>query len=64
MPGGRGRLEALLAIAAILAVAAMVAVAAWVAPLATRGGGAEDVTPEAPTGSAVVHDDAGPLMPR
>ena len=59
MPGGRGRLEALLAIAAILAVAAMVAVAVWVVPLATSGVGAEDAVPTAGAGSAVVHDDTG-----
>jgi hypothetical protein len=56
---GRGRIEALLAIVAILAVAAMVAVAVWVLSIATSGVGAEDVTPKAATGSAIVHDDAG-----
>ncbi len=58
MPG-RGRMEALLAMAAVLAVAAMVAVAVWVVPLATSGVGAEDALQKAATGSAVVHDDAG-----
>ena len=58
---GRGRTEALLAIATILAVAAMVAVAVWVVPLATSGVGAEDAIPKAGSGSAVVHDDAGSM---
>jgi hypothetical protein len=59
---GRGRLNALLAIAAVLVVAAMVAVAVWVVPLATSGVGAEDV-PKAGAGSAIVHDDAGNVNP-
>jgi hypothetical protein len=52
-------MESLLVMAAVLAVAAGLALMAWVVPLATSGAGAEDVTPKAATGSAVVHDDAG-----
>jgi hypothetical protein len=55
----RGRMEALLAIAAVLAVAAVVALLVWVVPLATSGVGAEDAVQKAGSGSAVVHDDAG-----
>ena len=59
----RGRLNALLAIAAIVVIAAMVALLVWIAPLATSGVGAEDVIPRAGAGSAVVHDDAGNMLP-
>jgi hypothetical protein len=59
---GRGRIEALLVMAAVLVVAAMVAVAVWVIPLTTSGVGAEDV-PKAGAGSAIVHDDAGNVNP-
>jgi hypothetical protein len=57
----RGRLNALLAIAAIVVIAALVALLVWVVPLATSGVGAEDAIPRAGAGSAIIHDDAGNL---
>ena len=54
---GRGRLNALLAVAAS-------ALMVWVVSLTTSGVGVEDAAPRAGAGSAVVHDDAGNLKPR
>ncbi len=54
----RRRLNALQAIAAVVVIAAMVALVVWIVPLATSGGGAEDVNPKAAAaGSAIIHDD-------
>ena len=55
----RGRLNALLAVAAVVAIAAMVALLIWVVPPVTSGVGVEDAVPAARAGSAIVHDDAG-----
>jgi hypothetical protein len=60
---GRGRLEALLLIAAVLAVAAVLALTVWVVPLTTSAVGAEDAVQKAGAGTAVVHDDAGNVNP-
>jgi hypothetical protein len=55
----RGRLNALLAVAAAVAIAAAVALLIWVVPPVTSGVGVEDAAPAARAGSAIVHDDAG-----
>jgi hypothetical protein len=55
----RGRLNALLAIAAVVTIAAVVALLMWVVPLVTSGVGVEEAVPAAGAGSAIVHDDAG-----
>ena len=57
----RKRLNGLLAIVAVVVIAAMVALLVWVAPLATSGVEAQDANPNA--GSAVIHDDAGSMLP-
>jgi hypothetical protein len=57
----RRRLNALQAIAAVVVIAAMVTLVVWIVPLATSGGEAEDVNPNAGAGSAIIHDDAGNL---
>jgi len=45
-------------------IAAMVALLVWAAPLATSGVGAEDANPnKAGAVSAVIHDDAGNMLP-
>ena len=60
--GGRRLLEALLAIAAILVIVAVMA-------LMTRGvvtpatDGAQDANLNAGVGSAIIHDDAGNMLP-
>jgi len=60
----RRRLNVLLAIAAVVVIAAMVALLVWAAPLATSGVGAEDANPnKAGAVSAVIHDDAGNMLP-
>lgn len=55
----RGRLNALLAVAAAVAIAAVVALLIWVVPPVTSGVGVEEAVPAARAGSAIVHDDAG-----
>jgi hypothetical protein len=59
----RRRLNVVLAIAAIVVIAAVVALVVWVVPLATSGVGAEDAIPKVGAGSAVIHDDAGKVLP-
>ena len=55
----RGRLNALLAVAAVVAIAVAVALLIWVVPPVTSGVGVEEAVPAARAGSAIVHDDAG-----
>ena len=58
----RKRLNELLAIVAVVVIAAIVALLVWTPPLATSRVGAQDANPNA--GSAVIHDDAGHMLPR
>jgi hypothetical protein len=55
----RKRLNVLVAIVAVVVIGAMVALLVWAAPLATSGVEAQDASPNAWAGSAVIHDDAG-----
>jgi hypothetical protein len=50
----------------LVVIGAMVALLVWVAPLARSGVGAQDANPHAGAGavSAVVHDDAGNMLPK
>jgi ammonia channel protein AmtB len=57
----RKRLNELLAIVAVVVIAAIVALLVWAPPLATSRIGAQDANPNA--GSAVIHDDAGNVIP-
>ncbi|MDQ3793883.1 MAG: hypothetical protein M3341_14940, partial [Actinomycetota bacterium] len=57
----RKRLNGLLAIVAVVMIAAMVALMVWAAPIATSRIGEEGANPNA--GSAVIHDDAGNMIP-
>lgn len=59
----RGRLNALLAMAAVIVIAVAVALLVWAGPMATSEVGTEDAMPKAASGSAVVHDDAGNILP-
>ena len=59
----RKRLNVLLAIVAVVVIAAMVALMVWVAPLARSGVGAQDANANAGAVSAVIHDDAGNMLP-
>ena len=55
----RGRLNALLAVAAVLAIAAFMALVVWAGPLSFGGAETREAAPAAGAGTAVVHDDAG-----
>ena len=57
------RLNVLLAIVAVVVIAAMVALLVWAAPLATSGVEAQDANLNSGAGSAVIHDDAGSMLP-
>ena len=60
----RKRLNVVLAIVAVVVIGAMVALLVWVAPLARSGVGAQDAnTNKAGAVSAVIHDDAGNMLP-
>jgi hypothetical protein len=57
----RKRLNVVLATAAVVVIVATVALLVWAAPLTTSGVEAQDANPNA--GSAVIHDDAGKMLP-
>ena len=59
----RSRLNVVLAIVAVVVIGAMVALMVWVAPLARSGVGAQDANANAGAVSAVIHDDAGNMLP-
>ena len=59
----RRRLNVVLAIVAVVVIGAMVALMVWVAPLARSGVGAQDANANAGAVSAVIHDDAGNMLP-
>ncbi len=59
----RKRLNVVLAIVAVVVIGLMVALLVWVAPLARSGVGAQDANANAGAVSAVIHDDAGNMLP-
>ena len=59
----RRRLNVVLAIVAVVVIGLMVALLVWVAPLARSGVGAQDANANAGAVSAVIHDDAGNMLP-
>ena len=59
----RRRLNALLTIVAVVVIAAMVALLVWAGAPARSGVGAQDASPNAGAGSAVIYDDAGNMFP-
>jgi hypothetical protein len=59
----RKRLNVVLAIVAVVVIGALVALQVWVDPLARSGVGAQDANANAGAVSAVIHDDAGNMLP-
>ena len=59
----RRRLNVVLTIVAVVVIGLMVALMVWVVPLATSGVGAQDANANAGAVSAVIHDDAGNMLP-
>ena len=59
----RKRLNVVLAIVAVVVIGAMVALLIWSAPVTRSGVGAQDANANAGAVSAVIHDDAGNMLP-
>ena len=57
------RLKVLLTFVTVVVIAAMVALMVWVAPVTRSGVGAQDANANAGAVSAVIHDDAGNMLP-